>query len=441
MRIAVIVYGSNEGIIGTYCYNGRVEIDVPDRNREEIDRIQNNNVWVPFVVNGSGFGLVDPGAGTSLRVDLFEPNEGKDSAYYLGTVSAMSPFDDLGTALTIHSADDEDWFRFDVEGASADLEASILFDHDDGDLDVRLYAEESDGSLREIDYGTSVDDNESLDASLDPGTYYLRIYGFAGDTNVCGVTLDVSTGLITDPLVFVEGRGLYEAWNGFGVNFRGHNEKYFADAQGTWYAILPSGNIHVAPWTFTDDTLVAAVDSMYWQDPNKLFGVANPEALNAYQFAHERNLVERWVGWGINHRGHNEKYFYSDAESRWYAILPNGEVHHDLTGWVFDGSSLVTTTSEDYWQDPNALIYAANPNGLKMYQFSNGQGLYQAWTDWRYDERGYQEKYFRNKHGTVFAILPSGQIHLEASMFGDASFYTALANDYYFDPTLLFVYQ
>ena len=247
--------------------------------------------------------------------------------------------------------------------------------------------------------------------------------------------------VITDPLEFAEGRGLYEAWNGFGVNHRGRNEKYFADSEGNWYAILPDGNIYSTPWVFDQSTIVASLDSMYWQDPNKLFGVGAPDTLAAYQFAHQRDLSEQWVGWGINHRGHNEKYFHSGAESQWYAILPNGEIHHSRAGWVFNSGSVVATTSADYWQDPNRLIYAANPNGLKAYQFANGLGLYQRWSNWRLNERGYSEKYFSDKNGTVYAILPNGQVHREASVFGSSSFYTALSNDYYRDPTLLFVYQ
>ena len=251
----------------------------------------------------------------------------------------------------------------------------------------------------------------------------------------------VEPGIQTDAAQFVEGRGLYEAWNGFGVDYRGHNEKYFADQNGTWYAILPSGNIYTSPWVFDETTLVASLDSMYWQDPNKLFGVASPETLAAYQFAHDRDLVEKWTGWGLNHRERNERYFYSNTEDRWYAILPNGEVHASARGWIFDQTSLVVTLSEEYWQDPNRLIYAANPNGLKGYQFTNGQGMVQTWTDWRYDERGYREKYFSNKYGTVFAILPNGQVHVEADIFNSHSFYAALCGDYYYDTSLLFVYR
>ena len=252
---------------------------------------------------------------------------------------------------------------------------------------------------------------------------------------------DEQAPVVTDPLEFAEGRGLYEAWNGFGVNHRGRNEKYFADSEGNWYAILPDGNIYSTPWVFDQSTLVASLDSMYWQDPNKLFGVGAPDTLAAYQFAHQRDLSEQWVGWGINHRGHNEKYFYSSAESQWYAILPNGEIHHSRAGWVFNSGSVVATTSADYWQDPNRLIYAANPNGLKAYQFANGLGLYQRWSNWRLNERGRDEKYFSDKNGAVYAILPNGQVHREASVFGSSSFYTALSSDYYRDPTLLFVYQ
>ncbi len=76
---------------------------------------------------------------------------------------------------------------------------------------------------------------------------------------------------------FASGKGLVEAWRGFGYNHRGHNEKYFADSSDNWYFLLPNGELHRWPSGFTSSTRITTLSSEYWADPYRLFNAAAPQ--------------------------------------------------------------------------------------------------------------------------------------------------------------------
>ena len=141
-----------------------------------------------------------------------------------------------------------------------------------------------------------------------------------------------------------------------------------------------------------------------------------------------------WRGWGYNHRGHGEKYFYSTAEAAWYAILSNGEVHHSRNGWVFNSNSLETTTSNYFWQDPNTLLLIDLPNEFKLYQHTNGQGMSYPVSGYSYNRLTRQEKYYEDKNGRVFFIEPDGDVYLASS---PSVLYTELMSDVWRDLSLL----
>lgn len=111
--------------------------------------------------------------------DLLEPNNTLATATSLGNVSGHGEVDDAG--LSIHEVGDEDWYYFELSSVPGQGHfARIDFDHELGDLDLELYDEE--GAWITGSYG--VGDSEEISGSLvDSGEFYLRVYGFDGDTN------------------------------------------------------------------------------------------------------------------------------------------------------------------------------------------------------------------------------------------------------------------
>jgi len=86
-----------------------------------------------------------------------------------------------GTKLTIDSADDVDWFKFNL--ATTGRKSSYIgidFKQWAGDLDLYLY----DANGTQLDYAKSVTDNERISLKgLAAGDYYVKVEGYEGNIN------------------------------------------------------------------------------------------------------------------------------------------------------------------------------------------------------------------------------------------------------------------
>jgi len=74
---------------------------------------------------------------------------------------------------------DQDWFRVEVPGGST-LTVSILFSHDEGDLDLRLYDAAYSLTVPVASSTSSTDDETIVWSVPFDGTYLIRVAGFAG---------------------------------------------------------------------------------------------------------------------------------------------------------------------------------------------------------------------------------------------------------------------
>jgi len=82
---------------------------------------------------------------------------------------------------------DDDWYTFQIVGEQR-VRIDVLLDHDQGDLDLELFR---DGEPRRLDFSSGLRDTESMERMLDPGRYYLRVYGFRDDANAYRVLRSV----------------------------------------------------------------------------------------------------------------------------------------------------------------------------------------------------------------------------------------------------------
>ena len=105
-----------------------------------------------------------------------------------GTVSLPS--------LSIHTGTDVDYFRFVTAGPGVSGNSVRLdFTHAAGDVDMRLY----DVQGVELRASTGVTNSEEVSLSgLAAGTYYVKVYGFAGATNNYSMRITGPTGLSPD---------------------------------------------------------------------------------------------------------------------------------------------------------------------------------------------------------------------------------------------------
>jgi hypothetical protein len=121
-----------------------------------------------------------------------EPNDTSVNAVAVGTDG------DAEEMQEICGPNDIDIFSFQAfEGEK--ITSTIEFTHDDGDLDMELFApdaaDEIDSGGSATRYGLSVDDNETIEhtAQMD-GTFYLKVYGYGGEGNTYTLTNLVEEG-------------------------------------------------------------------------------------------------------------------------------------------------------------------------------------------------------------------------------------------------------
>lgn len=116
------------------------------------------------------------GPAAGIAADSREPNNSYAAANNLGTVQGEQTISDL----TIHQANDDDWYRFTITaaGTSADY-VRINFSHSAGDVDMGLYSSTNSTTALRSSTGTSDQEQISLDG-LAAGTYYVRVYGYNG---------------------------------------------------------------------------------------------------------------------------------------------------------------------------------------------------------------------------------------------------------------------
>ena len=176
--------------IDNNCVAGDV---VCDLDAEDIDGdgilppadCEPNNPEIPGIAEILGNGLDDDCEPTTPdllpqctddQFDELESNLTYETATALedGNTSGIQ----YGGLILCHR--DEDWYSIVVQRGDG-LEFDLFFDHDQADLDLELYREESDGSITQIDASISVTNNETvyLRSSVEEQTrYFARVFRY-----------------------------------------------------------------------------------------------------------------------------------------------------------------------------------------------------------------------------------------------------------------------
>jgi hypothetical protein len=200
----MILAGENHGQFTGYVNNGLVTLEVRESGpagrtlgRRTLN-IQNNNVWVEFVV-APEFSLLDDGV-AAIVPDLYDAGSGNNAlatAVPLGTVRPEEPLDNRSEILSLHNGTDVDWFAFDVAQRAAAAQVYLGFDHSVSDIDVQLL-KNINGTFEVIQSGESEDSDESITMQLDPGSYALRIYSYNQQPGFYSLTMNVASVPVPD---------------------------------------------------------------------------------------------------------------------------------------------------------------------------------------------------------------------------------------------------
>ena len=154
--------------------------------------------------SGILFRAVEPGS------DLAEPNDSRPTATLLGAVEG-----EVSVAeLSIHSLTDSDWFQFSIlTTANISHYAAITFNHLAGDLDFELYDQA--GNL--LDLSRSSHDQEIISLhGLPPASYFVRVVGYQGNTNL-NYDLNVNAPVVNIAPDFLEANDLIASATNLGT--------------------------------------------------------------------------------------------------------------------------------------------------------------------------------------------------------------------------------
>ncbi len=113
----------------------------------------------------------------SIAADAFEPNDSRSSATDLRQVQGVREL----TNLTIHSANNDDWFRFETLATSTISHfVGLVLSDSQGDIDLELF----DSSGNVLSQSATSNDWELINLAGRPaGVYYVRVSGYRGATN------------------------------------------------------------------------------------------------------------------------------------------------------------------------------------------------------------------------------------------------------------------
>lgn len=241
-------------------------------------------------------------------------------------------------------------------------------------------------------------------------------------------------------------------------NWGGRDERWLQDAAGTWYFIVPDGQLYA--WdggSGATGTLIGEFDATFHQDLSLLY--APPAAANnghgsggqasaAVALDQQLDLYtsgDLYLNWG----GLNEKWLQSRANGgSWYYITPDGEFYEWLGG-ATTNATLLASLDTRYYTDPAELYNAsetaaANSGGngggttspaeaidVDLGLHTNGD-LYLNWG-------GLNEKWLQGRNDEWYFILPDGRFYAwHGGSIANSTLLHTIDAIYYSDPALLY---
>ena len=251
--------------------------------------------------------------------------------------------------------------------------------------------------------------------------------------------------------------------NSYSTNWGGRNEKWFRNARGDWYFILPEGTVY--SWnlgtTPPAGELVGTLTPVFYDDPSRLTDAQAPEAECAQPEADAGDLARtaydldqtyefRFSGsYATNWAGQGEKWVVG-GNNNWFFILPNGQLNRWSNGTRPVQGEVIGTLSPDFHADPTLFHDAIDPDSAAEECDGDSPAAIAYRIDQEHSFRfsgsyaedwgGHGEKWFQNGSGRWFYILPNGEVYkwsvnthpAQGTLIG------SLNTEYHTDPALLF---
>ncbi|MGF1582309.1 MAG: PPC domain-containing protein [Gemmataceae bacterium] len=205
--------------------------------------------------------------------------------------------------------------------------------------------------------------------------------------------------------------------NSFYENHYGYRERWFQDRNDEWFIITPDGKIR--KWngkSIQTSEVIAKVAAAVYDEPDKLFNAVKELPANALAQLQvlQRNFGFRFhVQYHQDHLNQEELWFQNRAKD-WFFITSDGTIRK----WdrvSFETSEVIAQVDPLVYDDPEVLFQAqatfsaatlTKIDELKVEPGFQHAGLY--YRNWY----GEDEKWFRDRNGLWYAMLPTGKIYL-----------------------------
>jgi hypothetical protein len=159
-------------------------------------------------------------------------------------------------------------------------------------------------------------------------------------------------------------------------------------------------------------------------------------AYQAYTLRQTYGLLNPGANYYFNTHGQNEKYLI-DPSNHWYFILPTGAVYQ--WGGSVASSTLLGTLNSSFWSSPDLLWNAQAPaDAATAYAVQQNYALTNPGrSDFYFNTRGMNEKYFLGAGNNWYFMLPNGGVYLWGGSFAGSTLLATLNTAVYNDLNLL----
>ncbi len=228
-------------------------------------------------------------------------------------------------------------------------------------------------------------------------------------------------------------------------NDYGLNEKWMRASSGSWYAILPSGQLRRWAGSVSNMPLVATFSASYWADPALLHEATLVEPGDVTLRLDGNVLtIDPRQGFTGHFRVTVSASDGQAADSETFGVtVANGApdlapISNQRMSATQDAIAVPLSATDP---DGDPLTYRAEvlpPDALaqKAYDLDQSLRLYYAGS-YSQNLRGYQEKWIRSSLGPWYCILPSGQLRRWSGRMSTSPVVATLSPAYWADPRLL----
>ncbi len=288
--------------------------------------------------------------------------------------------------------------------------------------------------------------NQTMSPSADTLQVALNVSDADGDS-LTYVTSAVQPDAITQTAYDLDQQYNFQAASSEYLNYRGANEKYFQDAGGNFYFILPDARVYVWANSIAGSTLLGQLDASYYANLTKFYNVATPTGTAAnvvLQVSNGQLTIDPAANFSGSFRvtvsvSDGQVTSQTSFQVTVANQLPTLAAIANQTMTSSQDSIQVAFTAADADGDTltvTATASQADATAQLAYNLDQQYGFYAASSEYP-NLRGAGEKYFQGTGGGWFFILANGQVYQWGGSIAGSTLLGTLNSSYHANVSLV----